>query len=192
MLASSLWLLQLLGTTHFRGHFHGDLRSEITERLKDIKNARESARAKDGGREIYSFGDAELFAQFSLGFLSQMPSDVGQAVPIIRGIANVFFAVGLIVSQVLSGSLCGRGGRCNRLTHLRVPQYTYNIPQAIDCLAVWSELPSNPGAWYKPFHELYSIALGAVCLSHHGQANSNPDFSRLAVDTALSTVKQLD
>ena len=105
VLASSLLLLQLLGTTNLSEHFYLDLRSEIIERLKGIRNTR--AQAKDNGREVYSFGDAELFAQFSLDLLCQMPSDVSPAVTIIRGIANVFFAAGLIVSPVLSGSLWG-------------------------------------------------------------------------------------
>lgn len=105
VLASSLLLLQLLGTKNLSERFYLDLRNEITERLKGIKNTR--TQAKDNGREIYSFGDAELFAQFSLDILSQMPSDVGPAVTIIRGIANVFFAAGLIVSPALSGSLWG-------------------------------------------------------------------------------------
>lgn len=57
---------------------------------------------------------------------------------------------------------------------------------------MWNELPSNPGAWCKPFLDLYSIALGAVCLSHHGQAKSNSRLSDLAAETALSAIKQLD
>lgn len=57
---------------------------------------------------------------------------------------------------------------------------------------MWNELPSNPGAWCKPFLDLYSIALGAVCLSYHGQAKRNSHFSNLAADTALSAIKKLD
>ena len=89
-------LLRLFGANELVHAEFKNLRAHYVARMNEIFSFRDRARRE--GNDIHTFGDGELLLQYSLDFLSDLPTDISRNATLFKGIVNAFFATGFVVS----------------------------------------------------------------------------------------------
>ncbi|KAI9845487.1 MAG: hypothetical protein M1837_004826 [Sclerophora amabilis] len=162
VLATALNLSQLHGVDRLIQETYQSLRADLTARFNETLNGR--AVAKERRNETFGFGDGELFIRYALDSLSQTPGDLDVSVTVVKGIVNVFFAVGLA--------------------------YNFNYPEAFKCLAVLNTFPDKSNKSHQHFHELYRVTLTLLSLVRYS-SNVQERVARHAISQSNETVEGL-
>ena len=169
MLASSLWLLRLLGLISPLHAEYYWIKKELVGQLNDALKGR--ALAKKGGSITQNLGDDDLFIRYALESVSETASKGKVGTPEFVGIASIFFET--------DSPVCVSPRRLEKAAYSNVTsdssKLSFDITRVLAQFQVSRESPDVLSRQTRPLHALYRLTMEAISLARYASTSTNQE-----------------